>query len=265
MKNLVKRKLKAGKPSIGTWITIGHPDLSMYLADVGFDWLVCDMEHSPYGPETYHFMVQGMLYNRASCMPMARIPWNDLIWAKKVMDAGATGLVIPRVDTAEMAREAVRIMKYPPMGERGAGPRLAAFRDPDYFATANDETMVVVMIETEKGVDNVDDIFSVEEVDACFVGPSDLSLDMGIHRQYTHPEFIKALDRIVESGEDHGVAPGMHCFTTPGPTNINEAIQRGFRFCALDTDVTFLRNAASEALKGVKGWRHEEASKEAEV
>src|SRR3972149_4048102 len=150
MKNLFKRKLKAGRPSIGTWITIGHPDLSMYLADVGFDWLVCDMEHSPYGPETYHFMVQGMLYNRASCMPMARIPWNDLIWAKKVMDAGATGLVIPRGVTAE----------------RGAGPRLAAFRDPDYFATANDETLVVVMIETEKGVDNADDIFSVEEVDA---------------------------------------------------------------------------------------------------
>ncbi len=251
MRNLVKRKLEAGEASIGTWITIGHPDISLYLADLGFDWLVCDMEHGPYGPETYHFMIQGMLYNRERCMPMARIPWNDLIWVKKALDAGATGLVIPRIESAEMAREAVRYMKYPPMGERGAGPRLAAFRDPEYFETANEETLLVVMIETRKGVENVEEIFSVDGVDACFVGPSDLTMDMGIHRRYSHPDFIRALDRIVEAGERLGVAPGMHCTTAPGPTNIKEALERGFKFCAIDSDVAFLRAAASQALKGV--------------
>jgi 2-keto-3-deoxy-L-rhamnonate aldolase RhmA len=262
MRNLVKRKLKAGEPSIGTWISVGHPDVGMYLADLGFDWLVCDMEHGPYGPETYHFMVQAMLYNRERCMPMARVPWNDLVWAKKTMDAGATGLVIPRVESAEMAREAIRIMKYPPLGERGCGPRLSAFRDPEYITTANDETLVVVMIETQKGLDNIDEIFSVEGVDACFVGPSDFTLDMGIHRQYTHPRFTEALDTIIEAGEEHGVAPGMHCQTTPGPTNINEAIKRGFQFCAISSDVGFLRAAASNAIDGVRGW---EASKGEEI
>jgi 2-keto-3-deoxy-L-rhamnonate aldolase RhmA len=265
LKNLVKHKLRACEPCVGTWISIGHPDVSMYLADLGFDWLVCDMEHGPFGPETYHFMVQAMLYNRANCMPMARVPWNDLVWIKKVLDAGATGLVIPRVDTADMAREAVRLMKYPPVGERGAGPRLAAFRDPDYFATANEETLVVVMIETRRAVQNIDEIFSVEGVDACFVGPSDLSLDMGIHRQYTNPDFVAALDRIVEAGQEHGVAPGMHCATGPGPTNINDAITRGFLFCAVDSDVTFLRAAASDALKGIVGWKHREAAEESEL
>jgi len=258
MKNLVKRKLKAGKPSIGTWISVGHPDVAMYLADLGFDWLVCDMEHGPFGPETYHFMVQAMLYNRKNCMPMARIPWNDLIWAKKAMDAGATGLVIPRVETAEMARETIRIMKYPPQGERGAGPRLAAFHDPDYFDTVNEESLVVVMIETQRGLDNIDEIFAVEGVDACFVGPSDFTLDMGIHRQYTHPRFKDALDRIVKAGEEHGVAPGMHCQTTPGPTNINNAIEQGFKFCAVSSDVGFLRVAATDAINGVKGWKASE-------
>ena len=258
MKNLVKRKLKAGKPSIGTWISVGHPDVSMYLADLGFDWLVCDMEHGPFGPETYHFMVQAVLYNRKNCMPMARIPWNDLIWAKKAMDAGATGLVIPRVETAEMARETIRIMKYPPQGERGAGPRLAAFHDPDYFDTVNEESLVVVMIETQRGLDNIDEIFAVEGVDACFVGPSDFTLDMGIHRQYTHPRFKDALDRIVKAGEEHGVAPGMHCQTTPGPTNINNAIEQGFKFCAVSSDVGFLRVAATDAINGVKGWKASE-------
>lgn len=262
MRNLVKRKLKQGKPSVGTWVTIGHPDQTLFLAELGFDWLVCDMEHSAYGVETYHFMVQSMLYARNDCMPMARIPWNDIIWIKKTMDTGATGLVIPRVETKEMAKEIVKNMKYPPWGERGAGPRLAAFRDPDYFETANEETLVVVMIETIKGVENIEDIFAVEGVDACFVGPSDLSLDMGIHRQFRTPEFIMALDRIVEVGESSGVAPGMHCTTGPGPTNINNALEKGFKFCAVDSDTAFLRRGARSALEGVIGWEHHDTSED---
>ncbi len=115
------------------------------------------------------------------------------------------------------------------------------------------------------GLKNIDKIFSVEEVDACFVGPSDFTLDMGIHRQYANPEFIEALDRIIEAGEEHGVAPGMHCTTGPGPTNINEAIERGFMFCAVDSDVGFLRAAASNALKGIKGWKHIEEVEETEL
>ena len=257
MRNLVKQKLKSGKPAVGTWVTVGHPDITMYLADMGFDWLVCDMEHSPYGPETYHFMVQSMLYAREKCMPLARIPWNDLIWAKKVLDAGAMGLVIPRVESEKMAKEVIRLMKYPPKGDRGAGPRLAAFRDPDYFRTANEEVLVIPMIESVKGVENLDAIFSVDGVDACFVGPSDLSLDLGIHKQYNNPKFIDTLDRIVEASKAHGVAPGMHCFTAPGPTNINEAIERGFRFCALESDINFLTLSVKNSLANLKGWNKE--------
>jgi 2-keto-3-deoxy-L-rhamnonate aldolase RhmA len=262
MKNQVKQKLKLGKPSIGTWVSIGHPDITMYLADMGFDWIVCDMEHGPFGSETYHFMVQGMLYNRKNCVPMARIPYHDLIWYKKILDTGSMGIVTPRVETKKMAEEMIKWMKYPPWGERGAGPRIAAFRNPEYFETANEETMVIVMIESVKGVENIEDIFSVEGVDACFVGPSDLSLDMGIHRQYTNPKFTKTLDRIVEAGQDHGVAPGMHCFTTPGPTNINEAIERGFLWCALNADTTYLRNGVKAAFNTVKGWKPGEIGEE---
>lgn len=254
MKNLVKAKLKAGKPSVGTWVSIGHPDVTMYLANLGFDWIVCDMEHGPYGVETYHYLVQAMLYARETCMPMARIPWNDLVWAKKALDAGATGLVVPRIESGEEAKRLVSYMKYPPVGERGAGPRLAAFRDPQYFETANEDTLVVVMIESVKGVKNVDEIFSVDGVDACFVGPSDLTLDMGIHRKTDAKPFLEALDRIVDSAKAHGVAPGMHCNLGPGVTNINEAIAHGFQFCALNGDVLFLTGGASDALKQVKGW-----------
>ncbi|MEM2906140.1 MAG: aldolase/citrate lyase family protein [Candidatus Bathyarchaeia archaeon] len=256
MKNLVKAKLKAGQVSVGTWITIGHPDIPMQLADLGFDWLVCDMEHSPYGVETFHHMAQAMLYNREECMPMARIPWNDLIWVKKALDAGATGLVVPRIESAEETKRLVRYMKYPPIGERGAGPRLAAFRDPDYFETANAETLVVVMIETVKGIENLDAIFSVEGVDACFVGPNDLTIDMGIRGQTESQRFIDALNRIVDAAKAHGVAPGMHCYLRPGSTHINDAVKRGFRFCALSSDVGFLLGGAMDALKQVQGWKH---------
>lgn len=256
MKNLVKAKLRAGKPSVGTWVSIGHPDVTMYLADLGFDWLVCDMEHGPFGVETYHHMVQAMLYARETCMPMARVPWNDLVWVKKALDAGATGIVVPRVESREEAETFVSYMKYPPMGVRGAGPRLAAFRDQEYFKTANEETLAVVMIESVRGVENVDEIFSVEGVDACFVGPSDLTLDMGIHQKTDAKQFLEALDRIVDSAKAHGVAPGMHCILGPGATNINNAIARGFQFCALDSDTRFLTGGAASALRQVKGWSH---------
>jgi len=265
MRNFVKRKLKAGKPSVGTWVSVGHPDVTMYLADMGFDWIVCDMEHGPFGVETYHHMVQAMLYNREKCIPMARIPYHDLIWYKKALDAGAMGVVTPRVETREMAEEMVRWMKYPPWGERGAGPRLAAFRDPDYFRTANEETMVIVMIETVKGVENIDEIFSVEGVDACFVGPSDLSLDMGIHYQYESEEFTSTLDRIVDAGREHGAAPGMHCFLRPGPTHINEALERGFLYCAFQSDTSFLREGVKAGFDIVKGWSPGEIGEEVEL
>jgi len=257
MKNLVKEKLKAGEPSVGTWIGIGHPDITMYLAELGFDWLVCDMEHGPYGVETFYFMMQSMLYARKECMPMARIPWNDLIWVKKAMDAGATGIVVPRIETAAEAKKLVSYMKYPPMGERGCGPRFAAFRDPEYVDTINEESLVVVMIETAKGLKNLDDIFSVDGVDACFVGPSDLSLDLGIHRQIEEPKFVKSLEKIVDAAKAHGVAPGMHCRSSPGTTNINNAIEMGFQFCALDSDTGFLTGGGRAALSRVKGWSHQ--------
>ena len=118
------------------------------------------------------------------------------------------------------------------------------------------------MIETAKGVENISDIFSVEGVDACFVGPSDLSLDMGIHQQYTNPVFLKTLDRIVEAGRDQGVSPGMHCFTTPGPTNINEALERGFLFCAVNSDTAYIRNGVNAAIGSIKGWKPGETGDE---
>ena len=150
----------------------------------------------------------------------------------------------------------VRACKYPPRGHRSFGPvRASLYAGADYAAHANDEIVVLPMIETKEALKNLDEILSTPGVDGVYVGPSDLSLDMGIHKQYTNPKFIEALDKVVDAGREHGVAPGMHCFVTQDATDINDAIKRGFRFCALDTDLGYLSRSVKTTLGYVKGWK----------
>ncbi len=251
MKNSVKAKLKAGEPSVGTWLTIGHPDVAEFLAAVGFDWVVFETEHAPLGMETVQTMMQAMSYS-ADCLPMVRVAWNDLVLIKRALDIGAYGLVIPWVNTREDAEKAVSYCKYPPEGIRGVGPRRAAHRDPDYFATANEEILIVVQIETETALENLDEIFSVKGIDACFIGPWDLSMSLGVFKNFQHPKYEDALDRVLQACKRWGVAPGMHC----SEGNINEAIERGFQFCAIANDYGFLLKGARQALRKIKGWKH---------
>lgn len=251
MKNPVKAKLKAGEPSVGTWLAIGHPDISEILADLGFDWIVFDTEHGPLSIETVQCLMQAMSYS-TDCIPMVRVAWNDLVLIKRALDIGAYGVVIPWVNTKEDAINAVRYCKYPPEGIRGCGPRRAAMRDEEYIKTANDEILIVVQIETETAIKNLDEIFSVKGVDACFIGPSDLTMSLGIYRGLNHPRFKNAVDTVLRACKRWGVAPGMHC----NEANINEAIAQGFQFCALDSDTMFLRRGAVDSLRKVKGWTH---------
>jgi len=257
VRNPVKAKLKAGKPSVGTWLTIGHPDVSEILADLGFDWVVFDMEHGPLSVETVQGMMQSMSYS-VDCVPMVRVGWNDLVLIKRALDIGAYGLVIPWVNTREDAVRAVSYCKYPPEGIRGCGPRRAARRDKEYIETANEEILILVQIETETAIKNLDEIFSVKGVDACFIGPSDLSMSLGVFRKFDHPKFRDAIDKVLRACKKSGVAPGMHCSESRQGRlpYINDAIAQGFQFCALDSDTGFLTTGTKEALRKVEGWKH---------
>ncbi len=248
MRNPVKAKLKAGQPSIGTWMTIGHPDVAEFLATLGFDWFVFDMEHSPLSFETVQVLMQASSFSKT--VPMVRVAWNDMVLIKRALDIGAYGLVIPWVNTREDAKNAVRYSRYPPRGIRGCGPRRAAVRDPEYFETVEDELLLVVQIETEEALKNIDDILTVEGIDACYIGPNDLSMNLGVFRQWDHPKFKNALEIVLDACKRYGVIPGMHC----SPENINQALEMGFRFCAIGSDYRFLLRGASEAIKSVKGW-----------
>jgi 2-keto-3-deoxy-L-rhamnonate aldolase RhmA len=253
MTNPVKEKLKAGKATVGTWIDMGNPDVSEQLSMLGFDWLVFDLEHGLFTIPDLQRMMQAM--NGADCTPLVRVPINEPVYFKWALDVGAYGVVVPYVNSKEEASKAVSACMYPPQGIRGSGPRRASRYYSEvakYVKTSNEDVLVVVMIESQMALDNIDEILSVPGVDAVFVGPDDLSLNLGIFQQRDHPKFKSAISTVLDACQRHQIAPGMHC----NENNINDALAMGFKFCALNDDDTFLTLGAKTCLQGVKGWTH---------
>jgi len=254
MKNIVKEKLKAGKSSVGTWIEMNNPDVSEQLSVLGFDWLVFDVEHGLFTMPDLQRMMQSMSKS-ADCIPLVRVPINEPVFFKWALDMGAYGVIVPWVNSKDDALKAVRASKYPPEGLRGCGPRRASkyySEISEYVKRANEDVLVVVMIESQQALDNLDDILSVKGVDAAFIGPDDLSLNLGIFQQREDPRFKSALNKVLDACNRHKVAPGMHC----NEKNINNAISQGFQFCALNDDDTYLTIGAKTCLQTVTGWTH---------
>lgn len=245
MKNPLKEKLNQGEAVIGTFVSIGHPDVAEWLSRLGFDWLLLDNEHSPTSLETLQVMMQVM--NGSHCVPLVRPQWNDSVIIKRVLDAGAYGVLIPWVNSKEQAEKAVSACKYPPQGLRGFGPRRAGMFDPDYFTTANEEILVTVQIETEEALKNLDDIMAVPGIDACYIGPWDLSvsLGLGVPPKWDEPRYVAAFDRVLSVAERHGKPAGMFA----NLENIEWALEKGFRFNTVDNDDIFLLRGARMALE----------------
>lgn len=255
MKNLLKEKLQKGHSVIGTFVGLGHPDVTERLSRIGFDWLVIDGEHAPLSLETMQLMMQAM--NGSSCTPFVRPQWNDMVIIKRILDIGAHGVLVPWVNTKEGAEYAVRACKYPPEGIRGCGPRRAALFDPDYFKTINDEIFVVVQIETREAINNIDDILSVEGISACYIGPSDLSQNFGCYPpkfgdpqfELANPEYIKAFDKVIVAANKSGKPAGMW---TSSET-IQWAIEKGFTLNTVGSADSFLMQGAKMALGKAQG------------
>jgi len=244
LKNLLKERLKRGDAVIGTFVGIGHADVTEWLSRLGFDWLLLDAEHGPMGFETLQVMMQAM--NGSNCVPIVRPQWNDPVIIKRVLDIGAYGVLIPWVNSKEEAEATVRACRYPSSGIRGWGPRRAAMFDPDYYATANNEILVAVQIETEKALNNLDEILSVEGVDACYIGPWDLScsLGFGVPPRWSEPRYMEAFDKVLKAAKEHGKPAGMFASID----NIGWAVEKGFKFNTVDDDDTFLTHGAMMAL-----------------
>jgi len=248
-KNRVKELWREGKAAVGTWLVLGSPIVAEIIANMGFDWVVVDTEHGSIDIGTTQSIIQAI--NTTDTVPMVRVPWNDPMSIKRALDAGAYGLVIPMVNSREEAIRAVKATRYPPLGIRSyGGPRARLYGGVDYFEHANEEIALIVQIEHIEAVNCIDEILSVESVDAFFIGPSDLAISMGLKpgMDQTDPRHVEAVSKVLASGKKHHVPGGIH---VGSPEAVNERIAQGCQFIGLASDERFLRGAASAAFSKV--------------
>jgi 4-hydroxy-2-oxoheptanedioate aldolase len=254
--NPVKRKLREGKPSFGTWLSLGDLFATRVLARMGWDWLTLDMEHQAidWAQATAIFAAIA----DAGSIPLCRVPEGTHFYIKRALDAGAYGIVVPMVNTLEQAQIAVAAAKYPPEGNRSVGGGMHSLNfaatSSEYFAGANNEILVILQTESPQGIDNADAIYGLPGVDAIFVGPNDLKAQMRTPdgRDPSNDEFEAALSRVVAAGKRAGVATGIHAMTS------EDALKRaaqGMRFIAVASELRMMTERAQELLSAVNPQR----------
>jgi 4-hydroxy-2-oxoheptanedioate aldolase len=235
-----------GRPSLGGWCSIPSAFSAELMGRCGFDWVCIDTQHGLIGYDQMAGMLQALSITGTPAL--VRVPWNTPDHIMKALDAGAQGVIVPMVSTADDARSIVATVKYPPIGTRSWGPIRAALDVPDYSAaTANASTAVIVMIETREGVENLDEILSVPGVDAVYVGPMDLALAHGItpSLKVSDAEHQALIETILDACKRHGVIAGIHCDEIG---TVCRWWELGYQMCTLSSDAGLLRAAATEAL-----------------
>jgi 4-hydroxy-2-oxoheptanedioate aldolase len=261
--NPVKRTLREGKPSVGTWLSLGSITAARFMARAGFAWLTTDVEHSLVDWETATHMFAAIA--DAGCTALARVPANRHDHIKRVLDNGAHGIVVPMVNSREEAEYAVAAALYPPVGNRSVGGSVHALNfgtsANDYFAHANEELLIVLQCEHIKSVENADAIFSVPGIDAIFVGPNDLAASMRGKdgRPPSGEATKKALDHVLATCKKHKVAAGIHCGSAD---EVNHRAAEGWQFMAITSELKMMLNGvAAEVQKLGTGAANQEMAK----
>lgn len=242
--NHFKRAILAGRPQIGLWCSFPTHYTVELLSRAGFAWLLLDMEHSPNDMGSLH--TQLMATAGGTATPIVRPPWNDMVMIKRCLDVGAQTLLLPYVQTAEEATNAVAYTRFPPEGSRGVAgsTRAAGFgRIKDYLNIAHRELCILVQTETKKSLDNLEAICAVDGVDGVFIGPNDLAADMGHRGNIPHPEVQSAIAGAIKRIRACGKAPGI----LVGEADGRRMLDLGALFVAVGADAGVLRMGA-EAL-----------------
>jgi len=260
--NHVRRRLAAGEASVGTWLSLPSPEAAEQVSRLGFDWLVVDTEHNAIDIRTLSLMFAAMTPSPTA--PMVRIPWNTPEHFKRVLDAGAWGIVVPMVNSKAEAERAVEATRYHPVGNRsvGGGRHALSFGTNalDYYASANDEVLLVLQIEHIEGVEHVDEILGVPGVDACFIGPNDLAasmgLGLGVPLESDEPSLAQAILHVRDTAIRHGVAPGVHCSHAAG---VSRRLREGFKFCAMASELRYMLSGLKADLETLD-WRQADAA-----
>ena len=241
----IRKRALRGDRLMGTFLNTGSAILAEVAGRSGLDWCQLDMEH---GSGSWEMLAnQLMALEGTGAAPIVRLPGLDPASFKRALDLGAHGVMIPNVNTADEARKAVSFSRYPPHGVRGVA---SMNRSAHYGAkflerleTGFENTFVVVQIESPAAVENVDEIAAVDGVDALFVGPLDLSVSMGMARQFTNPDFIAATQAVVDAANRHNKASGILAFS---PSEIAATYARGFNLVAVGSDGGMVANGMAE-------------------
>jgi len=239
----LKTKLNERKVTLGTWITLSHTGIAEILGECHFDWLVIDMEHSVIELSEAQQLIQ--VISLSGGIPLVRMPDQSPTNIKRVMDAGAAGVLIPNVKTKAEAEAAVAAVKYPSLGSRGVGLARAQGYGMDfknYEEWVNRGSIVILQIEHILGVKNLKEILSVSDVDAIIVGPYDLSGSIGKPGKLHDPDVERLINQIVEMASENGIAAGFHV-VQPDLDEVEKRINQGFNFIGYSLDTIVLGNA----------------------
>ena len=236
--NTFKRALKEGERQIGLWSSLSSHYSVELLAGSGFDWLLFDTEHSPNELDMVFTQLQAIAPYPTH--PVVRVPWNDMVMIKRFLDIGAQSLLIPYVQSAEEARNAVAFTRYPPEGVRGIAGSVRANRFgrvKDYHKRAHEELCVLVQIETQSGIDNLDEITAVDGVDGVFIGPADLHASLGYRGETANPKVKPVIDDAIRRIRKAGKAPGI---LTGVEADARYWLELGCQFVAVGSDTVIL-------------------------
>jgi len=242
-------KEKFKKTMIGTLLSMSAPQVAELIAMAGFDWVFIDMEHSAMSLESVQNAIQIM---EGKILTIVRVPGNDEVWIKKILDTGCDGILVPMVNSADEAKKVVQASKYPPEGRRSVGLARAhkygaSFKE--YVDNANKDILVMIQCEHKDAVRNFDDILKVKGIDSVFIGPYDLSASMGLTGQVSHPDVQASINMVKEKCRKAGMPYGIY---SSGTDDMILEIKTGCTFLLTGVDSNMLLNSYYDLLKKLK-------------
>jgi 2-keto-3-deoxy-L-rhamnonate aldolase RhmA len=246
MDGRLKRAVEAGDPVVGSWASIGHPAMAEIPAALAFDFVVVDTEHAPTSLETVENMIRAVEAADGPTEPLVRVAANDPVRIKRVLDLGVGGVMVPMVETADEAAAAVDAVRYPPEGNRGIAPGRSSRYGLDLAErvdSGGEDLLVVVQIESERGLENVEDIVAIDGVDVAFVGPADLSASLGRFADWDHDRYRAAVERVVAAADEAGVAAGTLAFDA---SDVHKQLETGFSFVIAGVDAAHVVDGCRE-------------------
>lgn len=244
----LNEKFDSGTDIVGAWLSIGHPAVAEVTAAQEFDFVLIDTEHTPIGLETVENMSRGVEAVDGDTNTVVRVPSNDPVRIKRVLDIGVAGIMVPRVESADEAQQIVEAVRYPPNGIRGVASGRATEYGEDfktYVESADGSIFTIVQIETQTGLDNAEEIAAVNGIDAVFVGPADLSANLGIFAEWENSQLIRAIETVIDAGSSAETPVGT---LVVDPKDIETRVEQGFDYLIVGKDTTHLSNA-NEAIR----------------